>query len=193
MLKKILCFVLMFVMLAAAGVAEQAFEFEGGITWASTPDEVMALLSDGAERTDETADEVGTLTTILEDAAQYEGLDCGRKAFMFYNDELFMISCYFTKAQLGDTQALIDLLTEIYGEPVLYTEADRTDSEWMNGIMTRCSWSLGEDTDIYVIQCQDIEGADSGMGNYPYLCYAGFENPVVYEKMNAAITAAVGQ
>ena len=78
---------------------------------------------------------------------------------------------------------------------VLYTDADRTESEWMNGIMTRCSWSLGEDTDIYVIQCQDVDtpGSSSGMGDYPYLCYVGFENPVVYEKMNAAIAAAIGQ
>ena len=96
------------------------FTFMDTITWDSTPEDVEAVLGDGVQRKEETDESIGTITLVQTDNASFAGYKCNKMAFLYYNSKLYCIACYYTEADIGDPNALIKGLTEIYGVPKIY-------------------------------------------------------------------------
>ncbi len=199
MFKKVICFALMTaILLLPVGLAESAavtnFTFMDTITWASTPDEVETVLDEGVERAEETDENIGTITMLSTENVSYAGHKSGRIAFTYYNDALFLISCYYAETDVTDIQLLIDEMTKIYGVP---KRSKGTLLDFFNGTMTIFEWNIGDDTKIEVFQTKknDAQSAfpEQEVEDYPYLYIVGFRNIPVSEQLEevmSALTAA---
>ena len=167
-----LCLAMIFAFAFFGAMAEPAevFEFPGGITWESTPDELEAILGEGCVREDH-ANEGLSMARIVLDDARYFGFDCGKAAFVYINDAFYAIACFYAEGEIGDMRQFADNLCALYGEAEELGE-DRFSlegfiSSQLNDGRELYRWQLADETRISVWD----NGEDA-----PYRYMAAFTN-----------------
>lgn len=169
--------------LLPVGLAESEpttqFTFMDTITWDSTPEDVESVLGDGVQRTEQTDESIGTIILLQKDDTIFADLNSKKMSLFFYNSKLYGIGCFYTEADVGDSDALIQGLTKIYGAPKMYDSNDLTINDFTSGAKTLCDWKIGDDTVITVLQLKDEKS--------PYLCIVSFENTPVVKQLEEAL------
>lgn len=168
--------------LPGCGMAEEEpFRFDEGLTWASTPEEAVAWLGEGAEFQENTDEDLGKLGLVTKDDLEYAGLPCGRAAIIYYNDAMVYATFYYDADSAGaDLEKLIRAVREKLGEPeYLKTTQDAEMPEAFESMRVRCQWSPDKDTHVSVLEITEAD--------YPYLCGLFFENLPVEEQLKIAM------
>ena len=126
LLSAILCAAVLAVFPLGGAWAEspETFEFPGGITWDSTPEEVEAILGEASERSvSDASDEsyIIVTTQLLYRDGEFFGFPVIGASFLFgernYGGYMQSILCQYDMEAVGDIGTLIDALTMLYGEP----------------------------------------------------------------------------
>lgn len=190
--KIIILSVLMVAMfLMPVGLAESEsitqFTFMDTITWDSTSEDVESVLGDGVQRTEETDESIGTITMLQKDDSSFAGYKCNKMAFLYYNSKLYCIACYYTEADVGDPDALIQGLTKIYGAPKMYASNQTSLDDLVSGTKTLCDWEISDDTVIKVAQLNDEQSIFPKGEKSPYLCIVSFINTPVGKQLEEAV------
>ncbi len=179
--------------LIRVGLAESEpvtqFTFMDTITWDSTPEDVESVLGDGVQRTEETDELIGTFAMLQKDNSSFAGFECKKVAFLYFNSNLYCIACYYTEADVGDANALIDRLTEIYGIPKMYESNQKSLDDLVSGTKTLCDWVIGHDTLISVKQLNDEQSIFPKEGKSPNLYIVSFLNTPVEKQLQEAMQA----
>ena len=124
---------------------------------------------------------------LQKDNSSFAGLKCNKMAFFYYNSGLYGIACYYTEADVGDPDTLIQGLTKIYGAPKMYASNQTSLDNLASGTKTLCDWKIGEDTVIKVVQLSDAQSTLPKEEKFPYLCIVSFENTFVEKQMEEAL------
>ena len=167
-------------LLSATCDAEDAFVFANGASWVSTAEEVKALLPEGYESAEDFDEGFGAMTILRTENEEFFGHIAAQTDYMFFNDDLLSISCYYLEEDVPDLQLLIDAMSEVYGEPKMYAENELTLDGVISNTRTWCSWNPDSVTEIALYEPLD---------EYPYRYYIGFRNEMVYQAFNDAVMA----
>lgn len=167
------------------------FTFMDAITWDSTPEDVASILGDGVQRADGNADSIGTITILRKDNSDFAGFKCSIMAFA-YNNNLFSIACYYTEADVGDPDALIEGLTEIYGAPEKYASDIVSPEDLMSETRALGKWTIGNDTAIKAMQLHAEPSIWPQREKSPYSYIVSFKNIPVEKQMEEAILKVYG-
>lgn len=171
-------------MLCAAASAE-TFVVEG-ITWSSTPEEVLEIWGPDAHHLDQMDDVVGKLTMIDKEDGQFASLPCSRARIMFWNNVPIMVVCFFKEADLPEVQPLLDAAVALYGEPDAMKNDAENQAEYVAGSDTLAQWELDGTTTITLSQ---YTGEGMAQEDYPYRYWIAFENVPVSDALNEIMIA----
>lgn len=164
--------------------APETFEFPGGITWASTPEEVEAAIDHRSTRNDAVVN--GKKSTIIElSNAKYFGSECGRTVFLFDEDALQGISCFYAKAALKSLTLFMTMLDAQFGERAEPETIEISSLEefaafaFSEHTVYKCRWKLADGTEIrlwdygeeaeygYVVSCLSAGAVDPMQSEAP--------------------------
>ncbi len=188
----ILSVLIVAMLLMLAGRAEENRALNSlmdAITWNSTPEEVESVLGDGVKRTEETDELIGTITMLQKDNSSFAGFKCRKMVFLYYNSNLYCIACYYTQADVGDANELIDGLTDIYGAPKMYESDQKSLDDLVSGTKTLCDWVIGDDTMISVKELNDAQSIFPEEEKSPNLCIVSFINTPIEKQLQEAMQA----
>lgn len=127
MMKKLSVYLLAFLLLfcvsslahAEEAAPEQGFTFRDGITWSSTPAEVIAGMGDVPVTNEDASGLIGVSKFLWAEKVPVSTIEAGDINFFFYEDQLFMIGYGFYNAETksDDFATIKEALTIKYGEP----------------------------------------------------------------------------
>lgn len=187
MMKKLSTYLLAFLLLfcvasfahAEEAASEQSFTLRDGITWSSSPEDVIAAMPDAdvVHEEDDLIDYlIGISDYLYADNMPVSTIDASF-ACLFYKEQPLMIYYGFDDPQ--ENFALIkDALTLKYGEPTTSEENKAATRELFISILGQecfsqivfndyCCWSYGDDTRIYI--ARDNSGFIVGYENLPLI------------------------
>ena len=153
---------LVLALLSAACEAEEAFVFENGATWASAPDEVEVLCAGADAQVTHYDMGFGTLTLVLAQGETHFGHIAEKTEYMFFDEKLLLIGCYYLEEDVPDAQLLIGAAAQIYGEPKTYAENETDLSSYLAGVKTLGLWNPDAVTELRL--CEPFD-------DYPYRYY----------------------
>ena len=178
---RLLCLLLAaLALLFATSEEKDTFVFANGVSWASTAEEVKALLPEDYESAEDFDEGYGSMTILRAENEEFFGHTAAQTDYMFFNGDLLSISCYYLEEDVPDLQLLIGAISESYGEPRMYAENELTLNSFLSNTRTWCSWNPDSVTEIALNEPLD---------EYPYRYYIGFRNETVYQAFNDAVMA----
>lgn len=143
---------LVFLLFISACISEQtpmsSFTFMNDITWASTPDDIEAVISQYTMRREDVIDGYDGFFLITYDNTACFEVECDKICFLFFDNKLIALSCYFSESKDVILNDLIDNMSKIYGAADIIETESRRLSELLTNTKIVCEWYISNDTDI---------------------------------------------